>query len=135
MMLLALLLAQEVSAQANAPRTINANLSAPASLAPAVDTYLGCLASTMRRISQEAGPLFADGMRKVVDQTLERCVSSRAKARKLGLRLIKDDAKVAALDREATVDQTLTEIDSMFRHMPDQLPSEEKRNDTEKAKP
>ncbi|WP_208413774.1 hypothetical protein [Sphingomonas leidyi] len=133
-MLLALLLMQGVPAQAGGQQTVEAGFSAPESLAPAIETYLGCLGPTMQGISRKAGPQFADGMRKVVDQTLEHCAPSRAKARRLGLRLIQGDAKVAAADREATVDHTLAEIDAVFRRMPDQLPPEE-RPEAEKARP
>lgn len=133
-MLMALLLMQEVPVAANATTSVEASFSAPESLGPAIELYLGCLGPTMQGISRKAGPQHADGMQNVVAQTLERCAPSRAKARRLGLRLIQGDSKVAAADRETVVDNTLTEIDGVFRRMPDQMPPEEK-HEAEKAKP
>ncbi|MDQ0249354.1 hypothetical protein J2W22_001401 [Sphingomonas kyeonggiensis] len=125
---------QAAPAQPGAPQAVEAGFYAPESLTPAIETYLGCLGPTMQGISRKAGPQFTDGMRKVIDQTLERCAPSRAKARRMALRLIEDDRKVSAADREATVDHTLGEIDAVFRRMPDQLPPEGKP-EAEKARP
>jgi len=134
MIFLALLLMQDVPAPAGGAKAIESSFSAPESLSPAIEIYLGCLGPTMQGISQKAGPLSSDGMRKVVDQTLERCAPSRAKARRLGLRLIQGDSNVAKPDRETVVDNTLAQIDGLFRRMPDQMPPEEK-HDAEQARP
>ena len=96
---------------------VTTSFNASDAIIPAIAPYVDCFTHAIGEGSQRTGPLYADGMRRVVDQAKAGCAPVRARARSEALRLIVGDTHVAPQDRETAVDRALVDIE----HMGDQL--------------
>ena len=92
---------------------VTTSFDAPDSIAPAIAPYVRCFTHAVGEGSQRAGPVHADGMRRLVDHAKAQCPRARARARVLAIRLIAHDGPYAGRDHEAEVDRVLADIDLM----------------------
>ena len=84
----------------------------PPVLTPIVKQYVDCLDRAEERLSQQAGPLHAAEMRRiVVDGARSECFGVRLMARSNGIRALANDIFVPTDSRESVVDAVLAKID------------------------
>lgn len=104
------------AAQAAAPGDgleVTTSFHAPPAINEAIAPYVDCFTRAVGEGSQRAGPVHADGMRRIIDQAKAGCAAVRAQARVQAIRLIANDASIASGSREAEVDRVLADIDRM----------------------
>ena len=88
-----------------------ARVDGSASIDAPVRQYPGCLGSTLERASQKQGAVHADGMRRLVAQTLATCAPVRGQAREQALILIANDVAISEKGRAQEVDRTFAALD------------------------
>ncbi|HEX7693459.1 MAG TPA: hypothetical protein VF409_03155 [Sphingomonas sp.] len=91
-----------------------AQVSGSPAISAAVEKYLGCLEPTLERTSEKTGEVHAEGMRKVIAQTLAACANVRERARKQAIKLIAADSSIPEERRVSEVDRTFASLDHIF---------------------
>ncbi|MEA3018221.1 MAG: hypothetical protein QOI38_2943 [Sphingomonadales bacterium] len=110
--------------------TGTAEFSAPESIAPAIGPYVDCLLVGVRERSQRAGPLHADGIRRLIDQQLAACRDIRARARTEAIRLLEADTSVARADRMPLIERVFRDIDHSLDPLVEQIERAERSERT-----
>ncbi|HEX4695986.1 hypothetical protein [Sphingomonas sp.] len=122
-----------LATQASGDQTLegSSSFTAPPSINTAIRKYLDCLQPTLMRNSQKAGRLHAEGIRKIIDQSVGECAATRAAARDRVLKLIARDASIAESGRFAEVDRVFSAVDHAFDGMVDAIAAEDAKAATE----
>lgn len=120
-MSLVMLLGALLGMQPGESVTGTAEFSAPESIAPAIGPYLDCVLVGVRERSQRAGPLRADGIRRLIDQQLAACRDIRARARTEAIRLLEADTSIAPADRMPMIERVFRDIDHVLDPLVEQI--------------